>query len=46
VLSSGVSGLYGSFIRPLRRITGRTLDKEPRWRHKGDKLTTGAHRTW
>jgi hydrogenase small subunit len=27
-------------------ITGRTLDKEPKWRHSGKKLTTGATRTW
>jgi hydrogenase small subunit len=45
-LSSGASGLYGSLIRPLRRITGRTLDKEPKWRHTGKELTTGARRTW
>jgi hydrogenase small subunit len=45
-LSSTASGLYGSVIRNLRGITNRTLDKEPRWRHKGDQLTTGARRTW
>jgi hydrogenase small subunit len=33
-------------IRSLRGITGRTLDKEPRWRHTGTELTTGARRTW
>ena len=45
-LSSTASGLYGSVIRNLRGVTNRTLDKEPKWRHKGDKLTTGARRTW
>jgi hydrogenase small subunit len=45
-LSSTASGLYGSLIRPLRAITGRTLDKEPKWRHPGKKLETGATRTW
>ena len=45
-VSTTASGLYGSVIRNLRGMTKRTLDKEPRWRHKGDKLTTGAHRTW
>jgi hydrogenase small subunit len=45
-LSSTASGLYGSVIRNLRGITARTVDKEPRWRHNGDKLTTGARRTW
>ena len=24
----------------------RTVDKEPKWRHRGTKLTTGATRTW
>src|SRR3979490_1771912 len=32
-VSSAASGLYGSMIRSLRSITGRTLDKEPGWRH-------------
>ena len=45
-LSTTASGLYGSVIRNLRQITGRTVDKEPRWRHKGKELTTGARRTW
>jgi hydrogenase small subunit len=45
-LSSAASGLYGSMIRSLRSITGRTLDKEPGWRHKGTKLYSGASRTW
>jgi hydrogenase small subunit len=38
--------MYGSVIRSLRNITGRTVDKEPRWRHKGTKLESGATRTW
>jgi hydrogenase small subunit len=45
-LSSAAVGMYGSVIRSLRGITNRTLDKEPRWRHKGTQLTTGARRTW
>ncbi len=44
--SSATSGLYGTVIRGLRGITTRTVDKEPRWRHKGTELTTGARRTW
>ena len=31
-------GLYGSVIRSLRHVTGRTVDKEPKWRHPGTKL--------
>jgi hydrogenase small subunit len=45
-LSSAASGLYGSVIRSLRNVTGRTVDKEPRWRHTGTKLESGATRTW
>ena len=44
-LSSGVSGVYGGFIRSLRRITNDTVNKEPKWRHRGRELTTGATQT-
>jgi hydrogenase small subunit len=44
--STGVIGLYGTAVRSLRRITTRTVDKEPKWRHPGKELTTGATRTW
>jgi len=45
-ISTTASGLYGSVIRNLRQITGKTVDKEPKWRHPGKELTTGAKRTW
>jgi hydrogenase small subunit len=45
-VSSNVIGLYGSLIRRLRGITVRTLDHEPKWRHKGKALTTGYQKTW
>jgi hydrogenase small subunit len=45
-VSTTASGLYGSVIRSLRHVTGRTVDKEPKWRHPGTKLETGATRTW
>src|SRR3954447_1608199 len=45
-VSSAASGLSGSAIRSLRHVTGRTVDKEPRWRHPGTTLETGATRTW
>ena len=45
-ISTEASGLYGSAIRSLRKITKTTLDKEPHWRSRGTKLTTGATRTW
>jgi hydrogenase small subunit len=28
-------------VRSLRQITMGTVDKEPKWRHKGAELTTG-----
>lgn len=39
-------GFYGPLIRSLRHITLGTMEKEPKWRHKGTRLTTGAERTW
>jgi hydrogenase small subunit len=45
-LSTRAIGVYGIVIRSLRRITNKTLDKEPSWRHKGSGLTTGYQRTW
>lgn len=45
-ISSTVSTAYGSVIRGLRQITEHTVDKEPKWRHKGDRLTTGYRKTW
>ena len=32
-------GIYGSTIRNLRRITTKTVDKEPKWRTRGDPST-------
>jgi hydrogenase small subunit len=39
-------GFYGPLIRGLRKITLDTVDKEPKWRHKGTKLATGYRPTW
>ncbi|HEX4124922.1 MAG TPA: hypothetical protein VHY37_09380 [Tepidisphaeraceae bacterium] len=44
-LSSTVVSVYGSVIRNLRRITNVTANKEPKWRHPGERLTTGYHPT-
>jgi hypothetical protein len=42
VLSTGITETtYGPLIRTLRSITLHSLDKEPRWRHKGRELRTG-----
>jgi hydrogenase small subunit len=45
-VSSALSGLYGPAIRKLRGITNRTVNKETKWRHNGDKLTTGYNPRW
>jgi hydrogenase small subunit len=45
-VSTTASGMYGSVIRNLRTITGKTVDKEPKWRRPGPRLESGATRTW
>jgi hydrogenase small subunit len=46
-LSTGITGgAYGPVIRTLRSITNRTVNKEPKWRHKGRDLTTGYRPRW
>ena len=40
-LSSTVVAAYGTVVKSLRNFTMATVDKEPSWRHKGKKLTTG-----
>jgi hydrogenase small subunit len=40
-ISAGTIGVYGAAIRSLRSITNHTVNKEPKWRHPGRKLTTG-----
>jgi hydrogenase small subunit len=40
-LSSMLSKPYGLLIRTLRGVTNRTMNKEPRWHHNRDVLTSG-----
>ena len=40
-LSSASVAPYGGMIRKLREITNNTVNKEPKWRHPGTRLTTG-----
>lgn len=40
-LSSVLSKPYGLLIRTLRGVTNRTMNKEPRWHHNRDVLTSG-----
>jgi hydrogenase small subunit len=44
--TSTVAGwLYGLLIRNLRGMTNRSVNKEPKWRHRGAELTTGYQPT-
>jgi hydrogenase small subunit len=45
-LSSTLTGVYGTLIRKLRSITNATVNKEPRWRHNKQELTTGYDPRW
>jgi hydrogenase small subunit len=45
-VSSGIIAPYGAVIRKLRTMTNRTLNKEPKWRHRGPELTTGYEPRW
>jgi hydrogenase small subunit len=45
-VSTRAMGVYGPVIRRLRGITNRTVNKEPKWRHKGKQLTTGYTPRW
>jgi hydrogenase small subunit len=40
-LSSFSIAPYAGMITSLRNITNNTVNKEPKWRHRGTKLTTG-----
>jgi hydrogenase small subunit len=45
-VSSTISSSYGPFIRKLRSITNKTVNKEPKWRHNRPELTTGYQPRW
>ncbi len=45
-VSSHLVGTYGTLIRTLRGITNRAVDREPKWRRKGEELTTGYNPRW
>ena len=40
-LSSAAITSYGTLIRKLRSVTNHTLNKEPKWRHNREELTSG-----
>ncbi|HEY4278832.1 MAG TPA: hydrogenase expression protein HypE [Conexibacter sp.] len=45
ISSTALSG-YGPMVRRLRSITNRTVNREPKWRHNRDALTTGYNPRW
>ena len=40
-LSTGTIAWWGKFIRKMRAITNKTVNREPKWRHPRAELTTG-----
>jgi hydrogenase small subunit len=44
--SSALVKPYGAVIRKLREITNETVNKEPKWRHNRNELTTGYNPRW
>ena len=45
-LSSALIAPYGKFVRAMRGITNKTANKEPKWHHNGDRLTSGMDERW
>ena len=45
-VSSAMTKGYGAMIRRLRAITNNTVNKEPKWRHNREELTTGYDPRW
>ncbi len=45
-VSSTLTKAYGTMIRGLRSITNKTVNKEPKWRHNRQELTTGYNPRW
>ena len=45
-LSAGIGAMYGALIRSLRASPTSTVNKEPKWRHNGRRLTSGYDPRW
>ena len=45
-VSSAMTKTYGTMIRKLRAMTNSTVNKEPKWRHNREELTTGYNPRW
>ncbi len=44
--STAMAATYGPIVRKLRGITNKTVNKETKWRHNKDALTTGYDPRW
>ena len=44
--SSALVKPYGALVRKLREITNTTVNKEPKWRHNKQELTSGYDPRW
>jgi hydrogenase small subunit len=42
-VSTNSVSVYGRAVTALRSFTNNTVNKEPKWRHRGTELTTGYH---
>jgi hydrogenase small subunit len=45
-MSTRAANLLGTAIKSLRQFTTSTLEKEPKWRRPGPKLSTGYQPGW
>ena len=45
-LSSMFIKPYGAFIRALRGLTNRSANREPKWHHNREQLTSGYDPRW
>jgi hydrogenase small subunit len=44
--STTMTEITGGIVRMMRGFTAETVDKEPKWRHKGSRLDTGYDKPW
>ena len=44
--SNGAKYVYGPILRVFRNITTKKKDKEPDWRKRGKKITSGYEPAW
>ena len=45
-ISSMLIKPYGALIRRMRGITNRSANREPKWHHNRDELTSGYDPRW